>query len=489
LRFNKEEKFMMLLSRFCPKLTDEYLFPLMLSLSKHDSPYEIHPSTRLRVSGCSVNRPYFEQKLSRFGIRAGMVAVALLSLVAPTVISAEYPHFFIAEEPVNPRKSAMGGVGVALDGGGFCFYNPALIALTRSPFVGIEYGQQAGGDLSKSLIETAWMFPSWFTGASILVHSTDFQVGKETGVGEMSSNQIFDATIVGGYRRGSFASGHALTALSERIGDYTFNAVTYSTGATYQIIPGSLTAGASLFHYVRFDTTGTPWTKTPGEWYRSAKGLPRMVRGGVAWKDTMNNSAYTLAADLLYSEIDGRLTVPLGAEVWLLPSLAARIGGKLFNRRGDLLHMGCGIRWSSLAFDFDYGFDRPPVPTADLEPKWLFGLTYSLAAKSSAVSDHTSPPPVKKGPVVEEIAPVSSEKPAVIPQPVVSPPDPARLNAVEEGKATSSDTSAAIDALLPAPVPTVPGSVPNSPGEIPAPRDSLRPAVPSVELPDTMKTE
>ena len=358
----------------------------------------------------------------------------------------EYGHFFFAEEPVNPRNTAMGCAGAALDGGGFSFYNPASIALTQSPFVGIEYGIQGGG-LSKSLIKSAWMFPSWFVGAAMPVQSDDWQIGTEQGMGAMSSNQMFGPTLVGGYRCGPFATGHAITLLSERIGDYTMHAVTYSTGVTYRIIPGSLTAGASAYHYLRLDTLRTPWTKIPRGWRRSAQGLPRMIRAGAAWNDTLySDLPCTFAADLWYRDISDRVMVPVGAEVWILPWIAARVG-KRFNHPGDLAHVGCGIRWSSIAFDFDYSFDRPPVSGADIEPKWLFGLTYSLKspvvakeAEHQRSSTDTKPAEVKQ-------APIPADKP---PAPVQ--PSPAMQDSVQK-----PDTEPAVLPAAPADTAAGPG--------------------------------
>jgi hypothetical protein len=388
---------------------------------------------------------------------AGRVAFAFFPLFVLNAFGAEYPHFFFAEEPVNPRKTAMGGVGAALDGGGFSFYNPASISLAASPFIALEFGRQ-GGDLSKSVIETAWMFPSWFAGVSFPVQSTDWQIGTEQGVGAMSSNQMFGPTVAGGYRRGRFATGHALTWLSERIGEYTIDAVTYSTGVTYRIIPGSLVAGASLFHYVRFDSMRTPWTRAPRGWYRDAAGLPRMVRAGVAWTDTLvSDVPVTFAADLLYRDFDS-LIVPLGAEVWILPSIAARMGMRLFDRRGDLFHVGCGIHWSSLNFDFDYGFARPPVKDAALEPKWLFGLTYSIPSRKSVARDKPDAPAAQKVPAVEETVPISGQKPGVMPADSLSPSGPATVPTPSPDTATSAvpvDTAQSME-NVPVPMPEAP---------------------------------
>ena len=409
-----------------------------------------------------------------------MTAVAVLLSFALNMYGEENPRFFFAEEPVGPRTTAMGCVGAAIDGGGFSFYNPASIAFADAPFIGMEFGRQGGG-LSKSLIQTAWMFPSWFVGAVMPVQSNDWQIGTEQGVGAMSSNQMFGPTIAGGYRYGPFATGHAIIVLNERIGEYAMHAITYSTGVTYRIIPGSLTAGASAYHFFRFDTLRTPWTKIPRGWYRSAKGLPRMIRVGVAWNDTLfSECACTFAADLCYRDMSDRLMVPVGAEVWILPWIAAR-AGKRFNHPGDLLHAGCGIRWSSLAFDFDYSFDKPPVPGADLEPKWLFGLTYSL--KSSTA---TQPEEHQKPHGEAKQVPIPAEKPVV---PLLSP------SAVQDSSQNPVAAEPVVPPAAPADTAAVHGSLPKEAapqsGAVPASADSLIMPMPSspVSPADTAKPQ
>jgi hypothetical protein len=369
----------------------------------------------------------------------------------------EYPHFFFAEEPVNPRNTAMGCTGAALDGGGFSFYNPASIAFAKSPFIGMEFGQQGGG-LSKSLIETAWMFQSWFVGAVMPVQSTDWQIANEQDMGAMSSNQMFGPTIAGGYHYGPFATGHAIMLLNERIGDYAIHAVTYSTGVIYRIIPGSLAAGASAYHYLRFDPFRSSRTGIPRGWYQSAKGLPRMVRAGVAWSDTVIEIPYTVAADIVFRDVVSddpdykdstrRFMAPIGIEAWILPWIAARIG-KRFNHPGDLLHIGCGLRWSSLAFNFDYALDRPPAPGADLEPKWLFGLTYSLKSPVAAKEAEHQRSSTDIKPAEVKQAPIPVEKP-----PVPVQPSPATQDSVQK-----PDTEPAV-------LPTAPTDTAAGPGPL-----------------------
>ena len=309
--------------------------------------------------------------------------IAVVTLLLSNALFAQFGRFSIAEEPTGARTASMGSAGTALAGGGFGCYNPASPAFATVPFLTVEYGSQPD-DLSKSLIETAWMFRKWFAGASLRVHTTDYIVTTEQSEGPegpVSSNQVMQAAIAGGYICGRLAAGSSLNFFQERIGDQTYHALTWSPGILFQLIPNSLTVGASLLHYLRLDTTGSRWYRTPAAWYQTARGLPRYARAGIAWSDTLRRWTlpYTAACDVVYSDVYERFMVPIGAEVWLLPSIAARAGVHLHHPT-EIAHFGVGLRWSSLAFDFDYGIAKL-VSGADLETKWLFGLTYSLNAK------------------------------------------------------------------------------------------------------------
>lgn len=353
---------------------------------------------------------------------------AVITLLLSNALFAQFGRFSIAEEPTGPRIAAMGSAGTALAGGGFGCYNPASPAFSTVPFLTVEYGSQPD-DLSKSLIETAWMFRQWFAGASLSVHTTDFTVTTEQSegpAGPVSSNQVMQVTVAGGYRYGRCAAGSSLNFFQERIGDQTYHALTWSPGILFQLLPNSLTVGASLLHYMRLDTTGSRWYKTPAAWYQTAKGLPRYVRAGVAWTDTLRRWTlpFTAACDVVYSDVYERVMVPMGAELWVLPSIAARAGINL-NHPSEIAHFGVGLRWSSIEFDFDYGLTQPPVPDADLETKWLFGLTYSLYAKKQetalrrTVSEPKPLPPAKKDstvlPSVPEAKPQTVDSTKAVP--------------------------------------------------------------------------
>jgi hypothetical protein len=381
-----------------------------------------------------------------------------------TLFAQYYGYFQMSEEPTTPRIAAMGSAGTALSGGGFGCYNPASPAFAEAPFLSIEYGSQPG-DLSKSKIETAWMFSRWFVGASLLVHTNDFNVTTErtdetTMNAASSSDQSMLATVTGGYVWGRFAAGSSINFLQERIGDQAWHAFTYCPGIQFQLVPNSITIGASMLHYLRIDTTGSPWYKTPAVWYRSARGFPRYARAGIAWRDTVRRWAlpFTAACDFVYSDVYERFMVPLGVEAWILPSIAARAGVNI-NHPSEIVHFGVGIRWSSvevgsLEFDFDYGLSQP-VSSADLETKWMFGLTYSIYKKKKQTAAPSAVPRKPMPLQIETDDSTAAARPKP-PEPVIIVPVLPSVADSAKSHASKPDTASK---KLPEPAPVVPDSL------------------------------
>jgi hypothetical protein len=313
----------------------------------------------------------------------------------------------------------------------------------------------------------------------------------------MSSGQEFGPAFTAGYRYGPFASGHTITLASERIADYSMRMVTYSTGAVYAVIPGTLIAGASLMHYLRLDTVRSPISKTPRTWYRSAIGLPRTARLGIAWSDTMAGEIpFTVALDGVYRDIDRdidsvRIIVPVGAEFQMLPSLFLRIG-KPFNHPTEIFHAGCGIRWLSIGFDFDYGLSRL-VEGSSLEQKWLFGLTYSLPVTLSSPGSLIEKKPVKRNeqkvPVSSDTAPATAAKP-VVQQPAHPKPDSVDVHAQPDSSTAVIDSSVLLDQgiVYDSLDQQVHDTIANSPAVPQAPDSSVQVPVPA-RRPDSIKAE
>jgi len=372
---------------------------------------------------------------------------ALFVILSITALFAEYYGLFqIAEVPTTPRVSAMGGAGTALAGGGFGVYNPASPAFANAPFLACEFGREPG-EMSKAGIESSWMFPRWFAGASLQVRSADFfttseQTDETTMYRAPSSNQTMLATITGGYIIGRLAASSSINFFQERIGDQSWHAFTWCPGVLFELVPNFITIGASLSHYLRVDTTGSPWYTTPVAWYRSAKGFPRYARAGVAWRDTVRRWAmpFTAACDFVYSDVYERFMTPLGAEVWVLPSLAVR-AGVCINHPADIVHFGVGIQLQNMRFDFDYGISHA---VSDVEAKWLFGLTYSLKKKKGAAAPTKVPEPVKVVPLpvpaVDSTRHPVSENDTMAVSPIV-PPDSASIIPASSGSGVPQDSA------------------------------------------------
>ena len=83
----------------------------------------------------------------------------------------------------------------------------------------------------------------------------------------------------------------------------------------YSLIPEMLTIGASYMHgYGR----SSGYLDTSGTLFRHD--LPSTARFGAAFRNSINDSYnYTISVDLVYNRNYERLTVPLGAEMWILP--------------------------------------------------------------------------------------------------------------------------------------------------------------------------
>ena len=68
----------------------------------------------------------------------GLAAILVMFAVAKAGNVPGSAYYNFLEEAVNPRAMAMGSAGTALGAGGFSFYNPASMALRRSPFISLR---------------------------------------------------------------------------------------------------------------------------------------------------------------------------------------------------------------------------------------------------------------------------------------------------------------------------------------------------------------
>lgn len=306
------------------------------------------------------------QKVIKAAIPAIMISTSAIADMTNNVAISDFSYI---EEPTTPRNQAMGAAGTAMGGGGFSFYNPALISLLKIPYVSYEYGRNAG-DFGRGMPEFAINFPSWFTGFSFQTQSTDFQRTDETGIltGATGSEQASMISLAGGFTKDNFSMGISVNGFQDRIAEYTSYGVSGSAGMIYNIIEGKLDAGISLIHGAG---RSTGFLDTTTIWH---KDFPLTGRAGVCWNDTIYKMAYTATMDVVYNRNFDIITVPVGAEIWILPALAIRVG-KRFNHPTDVFSAGIGLAWDNLAFDVAF---TPCKFVRDNDLKWSMGIRYSL---------------------------------------------------------------------------------------------------------------
>ncbi|MBN1575949.1 MAG: hypothetical protein JW913_05315 [Chitinispirillaceae bacterium] len=313
--------------------------------------------------------------MSRLTINAsaGLIILALAGFAY-----TQDAHFGYVEEPVNPRAVGMGCTGTANGSGGFSFYNPAGAAMVDSSFVAFEYGQQ-WSDVSRGLVETAWIFRQWFIGAAFQTQSTTFQITDNTGseiLPGLGSEQASLLSLQIGWRSERFAVGAGINGLLHHIYDGDAYALSASGGAAWSIVPKKLTVGAALLQVGSYHRG---FYRSTFEVDRDL--MPTTGRLGGSWNDTIiGRIPVNFSLDAVYSSNYRSVMVPVGCEIRPIRPLAIRLG-KRFNLPTDLFTFGIGIFWHNISFDAAF---TPSTIEGDLEMKWLMGLRYALAAKKRA---------------------------------------------------------------------------------------------------------
>ncbi len=297
----------------------------------------------------------------------------MLMLLLSTGSSARAPRasgFLFVEEPVNPRLIAMGSAGTALGGTGFSYYNPAQPFFTERPYVFAEFGR-ISGDVNRGSVETAVVHPGWFGGISFITQSVDFTVATEQGTGPSAANQGTVASLTAGLVRDEFAAAVTLNGLQDRFGySTTYYGLSVSGGMGYRLIPGRLNVGVAAFNLGR----SKGFLDDP-EWRKH--GIPRTLRLGASYNDTLNEMCYAAAIDLVYRDETGEVLVPFGVEVYPLSMLALRLG-KRFGHETEVFSIGMGVNLDNLSVDVSF---VPVKMVKDYSIKWSAGLSYFLGAR------------------------------------------------------------------------------------------------------------
>jgi hypothetical protein len=393
---------------------------------------------------------------------AGMHLLISLS----SALFAQGANFGYTEEPVSPRAVGMGCTGAATAQGGFAYYNPAAIPAAESSFIAFDYGQQ-WSDRNHTLLETGWIFPQWFIGASFMTQSVDFQLTDYTGSDILpgkGTEQASALSLALGWRGERYTIAAAANGLHHHIYDRDAYALSASGGMTFAVLPGRLSAGAALVQAGRLHRG---FYDSRFEFHRDQ--MPTTGRIGVNWNDTIvGKLPVNIAVDAAYSSNYRKVNIPVGVEIRPLKPLAIRVG-KRFNFESDLITLGVGIKWQNIAFDASF---TPSTLEGDADLKWLMGLRYSLApiklrkqngqepAQNSG-SSQKSPPPV-----------IDTTGKATAPVPSASGSVTSRPDSSERAHDTTAQ---------PAPVPAGQPPVADPlPADTPAPGAATPPAVPAV---------
>jgi len=279
--------------------------------------------------------------------------------------------FLMLEEPLSPANIAMGSVGTALGGYGFRYYNPVqpFFSPTGSSYASAEFGRMPG-DVNRGGIETAVLFPNWFSAVGFFSSAVDYQTSDEHGPGAIASSGTTVGALSVGYIRDNAAIGTALTMAEDRVWvGSSYGAFSLSFGLGYKLLDGKLCLGAAWMN-------GVGWSRGfAGDGSNWQEGrVPMFARAGAAWSDTLPlwSLPYTVAADLAYSDEDGTFSVPVGLDVKVLPYINVRIG-KRINWENEVISLGIGFNIDRLSFDAAF---TPTVFVDDYEMKWSMGFTY-----------------------------------------------------------------------------------------------------------------
>ncbi|MCL2690551.1 MAG: hypothetical protein FWE57_12000 [Chitinispirillia bacterium] len=286
--------------------------------------------------------------------------------------------FLMLDEPIGVRKISMGSVGTALGGDGFRYYNPVAPFFSAHPYTAVEFGRMPGG-VNKGGFESALIFPTSFAAVGFYSSSVDFETRDEKGFGSAASSSTTIGSIGAGFIRDRLAVGVSAQMVQDRIWIVeTYNAVTLSAGIGYTLFDGKLNLGAAGFHgFANSWQNSKSSSSSPVSVGWGDELVPRFARAGAAWMDTIKTFPFTAAADIVYRDDSETISVPVGAEVWVLPSIALRIG-KRFGWESEIFSLGIGFNVDRISFDAAF------VPSAlvdDYDLKWSMGLSYNLGGR------------------------------------------------------------------------------------------------------------
>lgn len=296
--------------------------------------------------------------------------------------------FQYIDVPPSPRQIAMGWAGAALGENGFAYYNPAAPAIDKTSFLSIGYASLPF-DYSVVHAQGSCMISNFFIGANITNHVVSgIFPSNDTGV-NYNTPFSYDGTLIAlnaGFINDRLGIGLTVNGLQEQIGTSAAYGISASLGLVYTLTR-NITLGAAGLH-LGTSTGFTDDTRKLGKGYP----LPRSARAGAAFTDTIYRVPFTVTGDIVYrdvglkvvhlSQLEPRVTVPLGIEVWPTSYVAIRAGKRL-NDDSQLFTFGAGLHWSMLSFDLAITL-ASIVSDVQVEP--FFSLTYALGKAVKAPS-------------------------------------------------------------------------------------------------------
>jgi len=315
--------------------------------------------------------------------------------------------FLMLEEPTTPKNIAMGSAGTALGGAGFRYYNPVTPFFAETSYVTAEFGQSGGG-LNMGGFESALVFPEWFSAVSFHTSSVDFETRDERGFGVEATSATTIGALGAGYIRDNLSAGVNLNMVEDRIWvEARYTAFALSAGLGYKTLDKKLNLGAAGFYAIGW-SRGYGDSASASVWQEGR--IPRFVRAGAAWIDTLKSLPYTVAADAVYTDEDKTFTVPVGISVSVLPVIDLRIG-KRIGWESEIMSLGIGLNIDRISFDAAF---VPSVLVSDYEIKWSMALTYKLGGAGWRKKKPLVMPPVEvKAPIEEEEAEAAREDDSV----------------------------------------------------------------------------
>ena len=316
------------------------------------------------------------------------ITIFLLILLAASAAADDSRNrgygFLMAEEPVGPRNVAMGSAGAALPGSGFRYYNPAQPFFSAYAYANAEFGQMPG-EVNRGGFESVMVFPEWFTAISFHTSSVDFETRDERGFGSAASSSTTFGALSLGYIRDNLALAASINMADDRIWvSSNYSAVSFSAGLGYKALDGKLNLGAAWLN-------GAAWSRGFGDgkdtsaWHDGR--VPVFARAGAAWSDAIGPLPYTVTADIAYRDEDGTFSMPVGAEVRVLPYISLRVG-KRIGWESEIISLGIGFNLDRISFDAAF---VPSVFVDDYEIKWNMGFTYSMGGKRRPAMEPAKP--------------------------------------------------------------------------------------------------